>query len=125
MDFKVKAKSFFSFIWSKRWKVVHYIIVIGFLVQMFYAQYQIFFVLRPENGSIGPLAGQAQDVPAELIYKRRLYALEFWIPAIGLAIYLAILYGKKIVAKSVDAKGNIVEKAKERLIEDSEASVEE
>ena len=58
MDFKVKAKSFFSFIWSKRWKVVHYIIVIGFLVQMFYAQYQIFFVLRPENGSTGPLAGQ-------------------------------------------------------------------
>ena len=50
----------------------------------------VFNILRPEGGAGGPLFERALEIPHEQMVTRRLYAMEFWIAAAGLAIYLAL-----------------------------------
>ena len=63
--------------------VVHGLVLLNFLTGMGYAAYVLFVVLAPEGGG-GPLWSRAAEVPMELMARRRLYALEFWVAFAGL-----------------------------------------
>lgn len=75
----------------KRWLLlgVHWAIIVNFLIEIAYAGYVVFAVLKPAGHS-GPLFEKALEIPHELMVTRRLYAIEFWIAMAGLAIYLAL-----------------------------------
>ena len=68
--------------------IVHYLIIINFVVQILYGAYQVFFVLS--SGTAGPLLGGSTTMDHEMMVARRLYAIETWIAITGLSIYLAI-----------------------------------
>ncbi len=52
--------------------------------------YQVLFVLRPEGGSAGPLLGNsAATIPFELLMRRRMYSLEFWLVSLIIIVYFA------------------------------------
>ena len=68
---------------------IHWIIIINFVVEIVYASYIIFVVLKPEMGG-GPLMEQAKSIDMDLMMRRRLYAIECWLAIAGLSIYLAI-----------------------------------
>ncbi|MHA1284060.1 MAG: hypothetical protein ACTSQP_16300 [Promethearchaeota archaeon] len=69
--------------------IIHWIIIINFIIEIFYGAYQTFVVLAPE-GQVGPLFGSAASLSYEQMVIRRLYAIETWIAITGLSIYLAI-----------------------------------
>lgn len=69
---------------------LHWIIILNFVVEIAYAGYMVFSVLRPEGGAGGPLFERALEIPHEHMVTRRLYAMEFWIATAGLAVYLAL-----------------------------------
>lgn len=69
--------------------VIHWAIIVNFVVEIAYAGYVVFAVLAPPGHS-GPLFEKALEIPHELMVTRRLYAIEFWIATVGLAIYLAL-----------------------------------
>lgn len=83
---------------QKKWLILHWIIIINFVIEIFYGMYQTFFVLIPPGASPGPLFGLAQEISYELMVSRRLYAIETWIAIAGLAIYLAIVYREQLKA---------------------------
>jgi len=68
-------------------RILHWVIIINFLVEIGYGLYMVFFVV---GGSRWPLLARAVETPIEVILKRRLYAIEAWIAITGLAIYLAL-----------------------------------
>jgi hypothetical protein len=68
------------------WKILHWFLIINFVVEILYSAYQLFFVV----GGGGPLFYRAQEISFELLVKRRLYAIETLIAIAGLSIYLAI-----------------------------------
>ena len=71
------------------WLLIHWFIIVNFLVQIVYAGYMVFFIVAPTEGS-GPLFAMADSFPFEKMVTRRLYAAECWIAISGLSIYLAI-----------------------------------
>ncbi len=71
------------------WQIVHLAIILNFAFEIVYAGYMVFTVFKPE-GTSGPLWSAAKSIPFELMVTRRLYAVEFWLATMGLAIYLAI-----------------------------------
>lgn len=70
----------------KIFKVIHWIIIVNFLLEIVYAGYMVFFKV----GGGGPLFGRANAVSFEIMVTRRLYAIECWIAIAGLSIYLAV-----------------------------------
>ncbi|MEX2681983.1 MAG: hypothetical protein Q6373_010295 [Candidatus Sigynarchaeota archaeon] len=72
-------------IWRIAWRIVHWFIIVNFIVEIAYCGFQVFGVLGG-----GPLFGAALDMDIDLFLKRRLYAIETWIAIAGLAIYIAI-----------------------------------
>ncbi len=72
---------------SKFLRVVHWIIIINFVVEIFYGLYMVFVVHGERHF---PLFAQAAELPIETILRRRLYAVETWLALSGLCIYLAI-----------------------------------
>ncbi len=68
--------------------IVHYAIILNFLVEILYGAYQVFVVLN--NGQMGPLFGSATSLSYEDMVIRRLYDIETWIAIVGLSIYLSI-----------------------------------
>ena len=68
------------------WKILHWFLIINFIVEILYSAYQLFFVV----GGGGPLFYRVQEISFELLVTRRLYAIEAWIAMAGLSIYLAI-----------------------------------
>ena len=72
---------------NHRWRVLHILIILVFLIQIAYGLYMVFFVI---GGSRWPLFAKAVNTPVEVILKRRLYSLETWVAAGALTIYLAI-----------------------------------
>ena len=68
--------------------LVHWAIILNFVMQIVYAAYMIFDVLAVGDG--GPIGSAALSVDHEHMVTRRLYAIEFWVAMGGLAIYLAI-----------------------------------
>lgn len=72
-------------------KVVHYGIILHFLINIAYSSIQLFIVLQPEGtSSPGPLFSAALTMDHDLMMIRRGYAVEHWVSFSGLAIYLAI-----------------------------------
>ena len=71
------------------WRLIHWLIILHFLIEVAYCAYMVFFVLRPE-GISGPLGARALSIPHELMVTRRLYAIECWVATAGLVIYLAL-----------------------------------
>ncbi len=72
----------------RKWrKVLHWIIIINFVIEIGYGLYMVFFVV---GGGRWPLMAKATQTPIEVILKRRLYAIEAWIAIAGLAVYLAL-----------------------------------
>ncbi len=69
--------------------LVHWAIIAHLAIEVVYAGYMVFAVLRPPGVS-GPLGAAAATVPLELMVPRRLYALEHWVAFVGLALYLAV-----------------------------------
>ena len=80
-------------------KGIHYLIILLFLSELIYLSYVIFIVLRPEMGGV-TLSDNAAIIDMDLMTKRRLYAIEFWIAFSGFAIYLAITELKHIFNKN-------------------------
>jgi hypothetical protein len=70
----------------KWWQIIHWVIIINFLLGAGYAAYMIFFVV----GGGAPLFQRAKDISIEILLKRRLYAIETWVIIGGLAVYLAV-----------------------------------
>ena len=68
---------------------IHWVIIINFLIEIIYASYVIFVILKPETGG-GPLMDAAKTIDLDLMTRRRLYAIECWLAISGLAIYLAL-----------------------------------
>lgn len=68
-------------------RVVHWVIIINFLLEIGYGLYMVFFAV---GGSRWPLLARAVETPIEVILKRRLYAIETWIAIAGLAVYLGL-----------------------------------
>lgn len=73
---------------NKLWKSIHWIIIINFILEIFYAGYMVFFVVGDGGGL--PLFGAARTMSHDILVQRRLYAIECWIAIAGLSIYLAI-----------------------------------
>jgi hypothetical protein len=69
------------------WRVINYLILTNFLVEIIYSVVMVFFVI---GGGKWPLLRKAVETPIEIILKRRLYAIEAWIAIGALSIYLAI-----------------------------------
>lgn len=67
---------------------VHWLIISFFLMQVGYATFQVFWVLAVEGG--GPLFFRASEVAPEILYGRRLYAIEGWLAGGALIVYLAV-----------------------------------
>jgi hypothetical protein len=74
------------------WQILHWFIIVNFILEIIYGMVQTFFILVPEGVIPGPLLGRSIDIPFELMVTRRLYAIETWIGIAGLTIYLAIVY---------------------------------
>jgi len=71
-------------------RVLHWVIIVSFVVNILYGAYQVFFVLTPATGQVGPLFGAASSIPPELVMLRRAYAAEVWLSIVGICVYLAI-----------------------------------
>lgn len=72
---------------SRLWKIIHWLIILNFVLQVLYGFYMVFFII---GGTRYPLFRQAAGTPIEVILKRRLYAIETWIAMVGLALYLGV-----------------------------------
>lgn len=70
--------------------VIHAAIIVNFAIEIVYASYMIFEVLKPPGGDGGPLYERALQIPHDLMVTRRLYATEAWIAITGLSLYVAI-----------------------------------
>ena len=71
---------------KKLWKIIHWIIIINFVVEIIYGFIMVFFIV----GGGGPLFFGAASLSYETMVTRRLYAIETWIAIVGLSIYLGI-----------------------------------
>jgi hypothetical protein len=98
-------KRFWELIMRKWRKVLHWIIIINFIIEIGYGLYMVFFVV---GGGRWPLMAKATQTPIEVILKRRLYAIEAWIAIAGLAIYLALteFLPKKLSLRPQDEKNS-------------------
>jgi hypothetical protein len=72
---------------KKIWRVIHYLIITNFILEIVYSITMVFFVI---GGGKWPLLRRAVETPVEIILKRRLYAIEAWIAIGALCIYLAL-----------------------------------
>ena len=68
-------------------RVVHALILVNFIGEICYGFYMVFYAV---GGTRWPLFGRAEDIPVQVILKRRLYAVETWLAIGALAIYVAV-----------------------------------
>ena len=75
------------------WKLcIHWMIKIILAIQCIYAGWMVFQIKDNQNDVNAPLIfvqNWVNDMSIETIFKRRLYAYEFWICFIGLILYLS------------------------------------
>ena len=69
--------------------IVHWFIIIWFLLTILNGAYQVSFVYTVEGYS-WPLLDASANLDYETMMIRRAYAIETWIATTGLCIYLAI-----------------------------------
>jgi hypothetical protein len=77
-------------------EVVHVSIVTAFLVEIVYCAVLVVVVLRPADHGPLLLGAAARVVPIELVVERRLYAIEGWIAAGALAIYVGVTGSRRV-----------------------------
>lgn len=70
---------------------LHLLIVIAFTVQILYSI--VAFSVVAKSGTAGL---RAAEIPIEEMVRRRLYAIELWVSASGLAVYLGVVYHKSL-----------------------------
>ncbi len=92
-------KAFFCALYKIRWKILHYAIIAIFLYQILYCAITFCYVVPEGMGPTMSLWRLATEVPDSILYKRRLYAIELWLSAVGLIVYLAIVYKDRLGAK--------------------------
>ena len=103
-----------------KWRqVIHWALIANFVLAALYGGYMVFFV---GGGGRGPLLNRAPDTPAEMIIKRRLYAIETWTILFALSVYLAIteILPRRIAA----ARKGDVHTSRNREREDSDVGLE-
>jgi hypothetical protein len=94
---------------NNRWlRILHWIIIINFVLGIFYGAYMVMFVIGEGRG--WPLFKRVVNTPIEIIISRRLYSVETWLATSGLAVYLALTeflprYLKSILGQRDDAEG--------------------
>ena len=71
-------------------RVLHWVIIVNFALNIFYGAFQVFVVLAPEGSAGLPLFGAARDLDPQVLMIRRLYAIEVWITIGALCIYVAL-----------------------------------
>ena len=71
-------------------QIIHWIIIINFLLEIGYGGYMVFFEVGKETGDGKPLFGKADQLDFETMMTRRMYATETWIAIAGLSTYLGI-----------------------------------
>lgn len=101
-------KKFFCTLYAIRWKLLNYAIILVFLYQIIYCAVTFLYVVPEGMGPTMSLWKLAGKVPDEILYKRRLYAIELWISAGALIVYLAMVYKNKLgekIAKLVKPEG--------------------
>ncbi len=103
-------KNFFRMLYDLKWKILHYAIICIFLYQIIYCAITFCYVVPEGMGPTMSLWRQAVEVPDDILYKRRLYAIELWISGAALVGYLAIVYKEKLGAKL----GSIIKKDREK-----------
>ena len=87
-------------------RVLHWVVIANFVLEIGYASYMVFFVIVPEGVS-GPLGKAALTMPHDMMVTRRLYAIETWIAVAGLAIYLALTeYLPRLLERQTAAGSN-------------------
>ena len=85
---------------SLGWRLIHWIIILNFAIQVVYGGYMVFVVMKPV-GVTGPLWAAAQQLPHEFMMVRRAYALETWMAIVGLSLYVGIT---EILPRRLQAK---------------------
>jgi hypothetical protein len=70
-------------------RLLHVAVMLTLAAQAAYCFAQVLVVLSPDGG-VGPLWGAATTVAPDLLLARRLYAIEGWIAAVGLALYVGV-----------------------------------
>jgi len=71
-------------------QVLHWIIIINYLLEIGYGGYMVFFEVGKDKGEGKPLFGKAGELDHETMMVRRMYANETWIAIAGLTTYLGI-----------------------------------
>ena len=71
-------------------QIVHWVIIINFLLEIGYGGYMVFFEVGKDKGGGKPLFGKAGELDFETMMVRRMYATETWIAIAGLSTYLGI-----------------------------------
>lgn len=71
-------------------RVLHWVLIANFAINIAYGAFQLFVVLTPAGGAVGPLFGAAKGMSTDLLLARRAYAQEIWITISGLAVYLGV-----------------------------------
>jgi hypothetical protein len=71
---------------KKGWRVIHWVLITIFAVQMMYGYFMVFVV----GSNPLPLFGRAAEMEEEDLILRRLYSIETWLAIGGLALYLAL-----------------------------------
>lgn len=92
-------KAFFTALYKLRWKILNLIIIAIFIYQIIYCVITFVHVVPEGMPPTMSLWRLATEVPDSILYKRRLYAIELWLSAVGLITYLAIVYKDKFGAK--------------------------
>ncbi len=69
------------------WRILSGIILVNFIIEIMYSFYMVFYAV---GGSKYPLMKKAEEIPVEVILKRRLYAIELWVALVGLTNYLGL-----------------------------------
>jgi len=71
-------------------RILHWVIIINFVLGIVYSMNQIFIVLAPDGGGVRPLGKLVMNADTDKLVLRRLYALECWLEMGGLCLYLAV-----------------------------------
>lgn len=111
-------KKFFGKVYSLRWKILNYAIIALFIYQIIYTIFVFVQIVPPGWPPTMSLGSRVNDsaITMDIITKRRLYALELWVSAGALVIYVGMVYGKKLGAKVSEAMKEDRQKIVEKTI---------
>lgn len=111
-------KNFFKKIYALRWKILNYAIILIFIYQVIYSIYVFMQVVPPGWPPTMSLGARVNDpaVTMDILTKRRMYAIELWLSAGALIVYVGIVYGKKLGQKISEA----LKDEKEALVKEIE-----